>query len=86
MSALAEFFVGLLASIPGAVAGLDDASRARILAALDEAKRGLTAIGPNAPAVREAAERRRADLERERTERGDEKTAEQPLPGAPGKR
>lgn len=59
MTALAEFLVGLLASIPGAAAQLDDDAKARVLAQLDETRRALTAIGPNAPAVRAAIEARR---------------------------
>ena len=77
MSGLVDLLVGLLAAIPGAVADLDDADRARILASLDEAKRGLGAIGPNTPTVRAAIERRRLELaETERAARGDEPTRE----------
>ena len=81
MSGLVDLLVGLLAAIPGAVADLDEADRARILASLDEAKRGLLAIGPNAPTVRAAIERRRLELaETERAARGDEPTRETTVP------
>jgi len=79
MSGLVDLLVGLLTAIPGAVSDLDEADQARILASLDEAKRGLSAIGPNAPAVRAAIERRRLELaETERAARGDEPTRETP--------
>lgn len=76
MSDLGAFLIGLIAGIPGAVAKEDEATRERILAALDECKRGLTAIGPNAPTIRAAVERRLEELAR--TERGDEPTREIP--------
>lgn len=81
MSGLVDLLVGLLAAIPGAVADLDDADRARILASLDATKAALSAITPNAPAVRAAIERRRLELaETERAARGDEPTRETTVP------
>lgn len=74
MSDLITGLVALLAAIPQAVAGADEADRERILAALDTAKRGLSAIGPNAPTIRAAVERRLEEIAR--TERGDEPTRE----------
>ncbi len=76
MTDLITGLVALLAAIPQAVAGADEADRERILAALDRAKQGLTAIGPNAPTIRAAVEKRLEEIAR--TERGDEPTREIP--------
>lgn len=76
MSDLVSGLVALIAAIPQAVAGAEEADRDRILRALDQARTGLTAIGPNAPTIRAAVERRLAEIER--TDRGDEPTREIP--------
>lgn len=76
MSDLVSGLVALIAAIPQAVAGAEEADRDRILRALDQARTGLTAIGPNAPTIRAAVERRLAEIER--TDRGDEPTRETP--------
>jgi hypothetical protein len=75
MSDLITGLVALLAAIPQAAAGASEAERERLMHGLDECKRGLTAIGPNAPTIHAAVERR---LEELRTERGDEPTREVP--------
>lgn len=74
MSDLVSGLVALIAAIPSAVAGAEEVDRDRILRALDQARAGLTAIGPNAPTIRAAVERRLEELAR--TERGDEPTRE----------
>lgn len=62
MSDLITGLVALLAAIPSAVAGAEEADRDRILRALDQARTGLAAIGPNAPTIRAAVERRLAEI------------------------
>ncbi len=76
MGDLITGLIALLAAIPQAAAGADEAERERLMRGLDECKRGLTAIGPNAPTIRAAVERRLEELAR--TERGDEPTREIP--------
>lgn len=73
---LADAVEGVIRALIGAPGQIDEAQRERLLAGLDEAKRVLTAIGPNAPTIRAAVERRLAEIER--TERGDEPTREIP--------
>ena len=63
VSDLIAGLVALIAAIPSAVAGAEEEDRERILRALDQARQGLTAIGPNAPTIRAAVERRLAEIE-----------------------
>lgn len=73
---LADAVEGLVKALIGAPGQIDEAQRERLIAGLDECRRVLTAIGPNAPTIRAAVERRLAEIER--TERGDEPTRETP--------
>lgn len=78
---LADFLGGLVSR----AAAAPEEERARIRAELQTALDRLDGIAPNAPAVHEAAERRRAELEAEELRRRqDEPTSRTELPTGRG--
>lgn len=75
---LADVVEGALRAIIGAPGEIEAAQAERLRAQLAELDRVLSAIGPNAPTIRAAIDRRLAEIEAARTERGDEPTREIP--------
>lgn len=77
MTAIVDLVVSVLAQIPALLAGMSEADAAKIRSSLAETQRAIDAIGPNAPTVLAAIERRRIELaDTERAHRADEPTTD----------